>query len=177
MSRTSASPLAKLNVPLILLWLASIIVAVAGYVLMTSSNANQAQLYTSQTGDYAKLFAAQSGSTIGGLLIGVGVLGVLLALAAQAIARTRTVALAPVAPGESDLAFDDQSFSIETVYPAYPAAGSHAQPTDATPTDTSAAAHVDAGEGRTAPADADADQHVHPTLNSDENEQETVPAR
>lgn len=160
MSRTSASPLAKLNVPLILLWLASVIVAVAGYVLMTSSNANQAQLYTSQTGDYAKLFAAQSGSTIGGLLLAVGVLGVLLALAAQVTARTRTVAPAPVAPGESDLAFDDQSFSIETVYPT---AGSHAQPTEPTEAETRAGA----------PVDVDANQDV----STDENEKESVPAR
>lgn len=87
MSSNVSSPLAKINIPLILLWLASVIVAVLGYLWMTSSNSDQAALYTSGAADYEKLFVAQSGSTVGGLLIAVGVLGVLLALAAQASSR------------------------------------------------------------------------------------------
>ncbi|RNE66805.1 hypothetical protein [Cryobacterium tepidiphilum] len=130
MSRSNSGPLAKLNVPLLVLWLASVVVAVAGYLLMTSSNANQAALYTSQTGDYAKLFAAQSGSTVGGLLIAVGVLGVLLALAAQASTRVRNVApaAAPAVIDEHDLTSDDQAFVIEIVDPRTEA---HVQTTDA----------------------------------------------
>jgi preprotein translocase subunit SecG len=115
MSRTSSSALAKVNVPLIVLWLASVVVAVVGYVLMTSSNSNQAALYTSGAADYAKLFAAQSGSTVGGLLIAVGVLGVLLALAAQVAASTRVAAPVRLVVDEAELESDDEQYVDETV--------------------------------------------------------------
>lgn len=109
MSRTSSRTRAKLNLPLLALWVASVVVAVLGYVLMTSSNARQAALYTSQKGDYAQLFSAQSGSTVGGLLIAVGVLGVLLALAAQTVARKKAVAPEPVGVSDEELAFYPES--------------------------------------------------------------------
>lgn len=85
MSSSSSPLLSRINVPRIVLWLASIVVAVLGYVLMAASNANESAIYTAGKADYPKLFAAQSGSTIGGLLIAVGVLGALLALASMAI--------------------------------------------------------------------------------------------
>jgi len=109
MSRTSSRPRAKVNLPLIALWVASVAAAVIGYLLMTMSNTNQAALYTSQTGDYGKLFAAQSGSTVGGLLIAVGVLGVLLALASQVIARTKVATPEAVVADSSptDIDYDE----------------------------------------------------------------------
>jgi phosphotransferase system glucose/maltose/N-acetylglucosamine-specific IIC component len=116
MSRTTSSARAKVNVPLIVLWLASVVVAVVGYLLMTSSNSQQAALYTSGAADYPKLFAAQSGSTIGGLLIAVGVLGVLLALAAQVIASKRVAAPVRLVVDEAELeSDDDEPYVDETV--------------------------------------------------------------
>ncbi|WP_022883664.1 hypothetical protein [Glaciibacter superstes] len=107
MSSNASSPLAKINIPLIVLWLASVIVAVLGYLWMTSSNSGQAALYTSGAADYDKLFVAQSGSTVGGLLIAVGVLGVLLALAAQAASRKQAVEPEVVVFDDVD-EFDDE---------------------------------------------------------------------
>lgn len=89
MPSNSSRLLSKINLPLALLWLVSVVIAVLGYVLMASSNSEQAAIYTSGEADYAKLFAAQSAGTVGGLLIAVGVLGLLLALTAQAVTRHR----------------------------------------------------------------------------------------
>ena len=82
--------LSTVNIPRMALWLASIVVAVCGWFLMTTSNSNEAAIYTAGKADYPKLFAAQSGSTIGGLLIAVGVLGALLALTSLAVTRRST---------------------------------------------------------------------------------------
>lgn len=127
MSSNSSSALSKINIPLIVLWLASVVVAVLGYFWMTSSNSDQAALYTSGAADYDKLFVAQSGSTVGGLLIAVGVLGVLLALAAQAATRHRNVTPEVVVIDDVD-EFDDEELD-ET--PVDEAATSDTATTDA----------------------------------------------
>ncbi len=87
MSRNTSAVLAKFNLPLALLWLAGFIVTAVGYLVLTSSNAAQAEFYTSGSQDYATYFSAQSGSTLGSVLIGAGVLGLLLALAAHVKVR------------------------------------------------------------------------------------------
>lgn len=114
MSRTSSGKVSKLNLPLIALWVASVAIAVAGSLLVTTSNAKQAALYTAQNGDYAQLFAAQSGSTLGGLLIAVGVLGVLLALAAQVITRQKPAAPEAAAVSDEELGFDADLYVDES---------------------------------------------------------------
>jgi hypothetical protein len=87
MSRNNSGVLAKINVPLALLWLAGFVVTVAGYLVLTSSNAAQAEFYSTKSQDFATYFSAQSGSTLGSVLIGAGVLGLLIALAAHVIVR------------------------------------------------------------------------------------------
>lgn len=93
MSSSSSRRLSRINIPRIVLWLASVVVGVLGYLLMTTSNNTEATIYTAGTADYPALFAAQSGSTVGGMLIVIGVLGLLLALTSMAI--TRRPAAAP----------------------------------------------------------------------------------
>lgn len=116
MSRNTSAVLAKFNLPLALLWLAGFIVTAVGYLVLTSSNAAQAEFYTSGSQDYATYFSAQSGSTLGSVLIGAGVLGLLLALAAHVKPRP-AAASTPVAEaeehfdGEFDLADDLDSIA------------------------------------------------------------------
>jgi hypothetical protein len=92
MTSSSFSTSSRINLPRMILWLASIVVAVAGFLLMLASNTNEAAIYTAGKADYPKLFAAQSGSTVGGYLIAVGVLGALLALASMTLTRRDVVA-------------------------------------------------------------------------------------
>ncbi len=87
MSRNTPGVLAKINAPLALLWLGGFIVTAVGYLVLTSSNAAQAEFYTSGSQDHGTYFSAQSGSILGSVLIGAGVLGLLLALAAHVIVR------------------------------------------------------------------------------------------
>ncbi|GAA4664047.1 hypothetical protein [Frondihabitans cladoniiphilus] len=125
MSITTASRPSKINIPRMVLWLASLVVAVVGYFLMTTSNSKEAALYVSGKADYPKLFAAQSGSTIGGLLIAAGVIGALLALTSMAITRhmaspiagdARAADFAPADFDEAD--FDEADAEPAPVVPA-----------------------------------------------------------
>jgi hypothetical protein len=112
----STSPLARFNFPLLGLWIASAAAIVGGWVLVQSGNAAQADLYTSQSGDYAMLFDAQSTATTGGQLIGVGVLGLLLALVVHAVARSRANAVAAASAGLASAAVvDDEPNLTEPV--------------------------------------------------------------
>ncbi|TFD34119.1 hypothetical protein [Cryobacterium cryoconiti] len=92
MANKTAGILTKLNLPLVALWVAGVIVTVVGWLVLSSSNGAQAEFYTSASQDYAGYFAAQSGSTLGSVLIGAGVLGMLLALASQVRVRGAVVA-------------------------------------------------------------------------------------
>ncbi|GAA1761003.1 hypothetical protein [Agromyces humatus] len=81
---TSTTP-RSLNLPLLGAWLAAAVITIAGVVLLITSNAAQVAYYTEQIADPAPILAAQSGTTLGGLLIAVGVLGLVIALATQAL--------------------------------------------------------------------------------------------
>jgi len=106
MSSSSTNHRSNINLPRMILWLASIVVAVAGYVLLTTSNSREAAIYVAGKADYPKLFAAQSGSTIGGLLVAVGVLGALLALLSLAVTWRPAVDVQTV---EADVAHVDSA--------------------------------------------------------------------
>lgn len=114
-----------------ILWLASLVVVVGGYFLMTISNSHEAAVYSSGTADYPKLFAAQSGSTIGGLLIAVGALGALLALASMAVTWRPAVAREVAASDSTVLDADD--FDDEELSDAPAASGVASDPTSAAP--------------------------------------------
>jgi len=108
MSRNTSAVLAKFNLPLALLWLGGFIVTAAGYLVLTSSNAAQAEFYTSRSQDYATYFSAQSGSTLGSVLIGAGILGLLLALTAHVIARPEGVTAGVTDAEPAEDAFDEK---------------------------------------------------------------------
>jgi hypothetical protein len=113
MSQNSARPLSKFNLVLALLWLVDVAVTVAGYLVLTSSNATQADFYTSQSADYVAYFAAQSGSNLGATLIGAGIVGFMVTLAAMVVARAfATRVAAPATAGTHDepgFDFDDDA--------------------------------------------------------------------
>lgn len=74
-----------INLALIGLWVVTAVVLAAGIWLLLSSNGRQVELYTGQSDDYAAYLSAQGGTTLGGILIGVGALGLLVSLATQAV--------------------------------------------------------------------------------------------
>jgi len=74
-----------INLALIGLWVVTAVVLAVGIWLLLSSNGRQVELYTGQSDDYAAYLSAQGGTTLGGILIGVGVVGLLLALATHAV--------------------------------------------------------------------------------------------
>ncbi|TFB94297.1 MULTISPECIES: hypothetical protein [Cryobacterium] len=108
MSRNNSDVLAKINVPLALLWLAGFVVTAVGYLVMTSSNAAQAQFASSGSQDYATYFTAQSGSTLGTTLMGAGVLGLLLALAAHVKTHPAGIAAGVADAEPAEDSFDDE---------------------------------------------------------------------
>lgn len=126
MSQNSARPLSKFNLVLALLWLVDVVVTGVGYWILTSSNAMQADFYTTQSSDYVAYFSAQSGSNLGATLIGVGITGVIVTLAAMLVARSiaKNAARAasavindePVFDLDDDTAFDAaETGSVKTV--------------------------------------------------------------
>ena len=137
MSQKSSGPLSKFNLALALLWLVDVVVTGAGYWILTASNATQAEFYTSQSADYVAYFSAQSGSNLGATLIGAGVIGFIITLAAHVVSRSiakniaSVVAPATVLAREPYFDFDDSEFddkaAVETgtetatVEPAEPA--------------------------------------------------------
>jgi|GEM_PF-4289515 hypothetical protein len=103
MASNTSRPISRINFPLAVLWLGSVGIASLGYLLMSSGNADQVLVYTAVEADYVKLFAAQSATTVGGMLIAVGVLGVLLALTAQVITRRPSATTDVVVLDSSDI--------------------------------------------------------------------------
>lgn len=91
-----------LNIPLIVLWVASIAVAAIGYWQLRAGNAGQADFYNNGGSDYLTYLDLQTQSTIGGMLLIAGIVGVLVALAVHARNRHASVvareALAAAAP-------------------------------------------------------------------------------
>jgi len=140
MSQNSSRPQSKFNLVLALLWLVDVVVTAAGYLILTSSNATQAEFYTSQSADYGAYFAAQSGSGLGATLIGTGILGFIVTLAAMVVSRSITknaVAASAIATDEPDFGFDDTDFDTDekpAVQAPATAAPTAAAPTAAAPT-------------------------------------------
>ena len=106
-----------LNLPLLVLWIAAVGVAAIGFWLVQRGNAAQAEFYTAGGTDPLELLSGQSTTTMGGLLLAAGVVGLLLALATHARARSAAIlaantvtdatALEPVASEEFDDLDDD----------------------------------------------------------------------
>lgn len=80
-----------LNIPLIVLWVASIAVGAIGLWQLRAGNAGQADFYNSGGSDYLTFLDLQTQSTIGGMLLIAGIVGVLVALAVHA--RNRAAAI------------------------------------------------------------------------------------
>ncbi|WP_166787843.1 hypothetical protein [Cryobacterium adonitolivorans] len=140
MSQNSSRPLSKFNLVLALLWLVDVVVTAAGYLILTSSNATQAEFYTSQSADYGAYFSAQSGSGLGATLIGTGILGFIVTLAAMVVSRSiakNAVAGPAVIDDEPDFGFDDTDFDTDEKT-AVQAQAAEA-PTSAAPATTTAA--------------------------------------
>ncbi|RXZ68630.1 hypothetical protein [Agromyces albus] len=102
-----------LNIPLIVLWVAAVAVTGLGFWLLQSGNAAQADFYNEQGSDYLQYLNLQTQSTIGGMLLAAGVVGVFIALAtharnrAAAVVSAATVAVATPAPASVDSSLDD----------------------------------------------------------------------
>jgi hypothetical protein len=168
MSQKSSAPLSKFNLALALLWLVDVAVTVAGYLILTSSNATQADFYTSQSADYVAYFSAQSGSNLGATLIGAGVIGFIITLAAHVVSRSIKTAAA-VATGtatdavdaEPDFGFDDSEFDAadQAAVAATPAVstGTTTTPVVDAAKPTPAEASADEAPAAAAFSDADAD--------------------
>ncbi|WP_022889149.1 hypothetical protein [Agromyces italicus] len=130
---TSNTPTRALpNLPLIGTWVAALALLGVGLWLLNSSNASQVELYTAQSQDYAAYLGAQTGTTVGGLLIAVGALAIVIAAATQAVAWSiarRASQADAAAPAEFD---EDDSFDDELVE-------SEAAPVDEAPAEQPAA--------------------------------------
>ena len=88
---TTTSRRLTLNLPLLALWIAAVGVAAIGYWMVQRGNAAQAEFYTAGGTDPLELLSSQSTSTIGGLLLAAGVVGLLIALATHARARSAAI--------------------------------------------------------------------------------------
>jgi hypothetical protein len=91
-----------LNIPLIVLWVIAVAVAGLGYWLLQSGNAAQADFYNTQGSDYLQFLNLQTQSTLGGMLLTAGVVGVFIALATHA--RNRAAAVIAASAAALDLA-------------------------------------------------------------------------
>ena len=176
MSQKSSGPLSKFNLALALLWLVDVVVTVAGYLVLTSSNATQADFYTSQSSDYVAYFSAQSGSNLGATLLGAGVIGFIITLAAHAVTWSiakNAVAVAPAnATDERDFDFDDDAdLAAEETAPVQAraaeagtvTANSTAAPADLTPTAAVPADEAPANAAPAAPAETGTGTGDQPT--------------
>ncbi|WP_448809701.1 hypothetical protein [Agromyces bauzanensis] len=92
-----------LNIPIIVLWVASVGVGVFGYFFLQAGNAAQADFYNTGGSDYLQYLNLQTQSTIGGMLLTAGIVGVFIALATHA----RNWAAAATAAAQNQAAYDD----------------------------------------------------------------------
>ena len=114
-----------LNLPLLALWIAAVGVAAIGYWMVQRGNAAQAEFYTAGGTDPLELLSSQSTSTMGGLLLAAGVVGLLIALATHARARSAAILAAntvtdaatraPSASEELDDLDDDRLDEVDAV--------------------------------------------------------------
>ena len=117
MTNTNPRRLA-LNLPLLGLWIAAAGVAVLGYWMLQRGTAGQAEFYTAGGTDPAELLSQQSLTTTGGLLLVAGVLGLLLALAAHARARSAAILAERTATDDATLApvaSDDEQDDLDAL--------------------------------------------------------------
>jgi phosphotransferase system glucose/maltose/N-acetylglucosamine-specific IIC component len=128
MTRTRST----VNFPLIALWVVDIAIMAVGYVIMTTSDAGQAEFYNAGGADYTQYFPALSGSTLGGMLIAAGAFGVILTLAVQVLARSRALPAAAPDVAAADVEIDDELDAAASAYPEAPVAHDSAA-TDSTP--------------------------------------------
>ncbi|WP_168197031.1 hypothetical protein [Agromyces laixinhei] len=132
MNTTASS---KVNVPLILLWVAAVALIGGGYWLLSTSTATQVALYAEGAQDVEGLLTAQSTTTIAGLLIAAGALGAVIALAVHArshVARAGSTDAAALAA--EDAAFEAEVARHEAAEAAAVAAPAAAAATTAEPT-------------------------------------------
>ena len=145
-----------LNIPLIVLWVAAIAVAGIGYWLLQSGNTAQADFYNEQRSDYLEFLNLQTQSTIGGMLLIAGVVGVFIALATHARNRAAAVVAAnAVVIDDADLRAleDDDESEFVAVRPAEePADTQVAAPSEAVVVESDAGTDTAEAETETAPA-------------------------
>ena len=125
-----------LNIPLIVLWVASIAVGAIGYWQLRTGNAGQADFYNNGGSDYLTYLDLQTQSTVGGMLLIAGIVGVLVALAVHARNRHASVvareALAAAVTATETPGPDAEPAAAETA----DAAASDAPVVDGAPTTT-----------------------------------------
>ncbi|MDQ0575061.1 hypothetical protein [Agromyces albus] len=132
-----------LNIPLIVLWVAAIAVAGLGFWLLVGGNAAQADFYNEQGDDYLEYLNLQTQSTVGGMLLTAGVIGVFIALAtharnrAAAVVSAAAVAAATQPPAFADSSLDDieEPEVVEVASPAYVETAEAAAPEAPEPVD------------------------------------------
>jgi hypothetical protein len=167
MSQKSSAPLSKFNIALALLWLVDVVVTGVGYYILTTSNAAQADFYTSQSADYVSYFGSQSGSNLGATLIGAGVIGIIITLAVHALSRSistiAATATSATALGEdhdvdfTDIDFDDSAAHDKAAVSASTSTGTSTSTStgtsgdDTTSTDTGSTAVYGAAAAAPAP--------------------------
>ncbi|WP_136707261.1 hypothetical protein [Agromyces sp. H66] len=88
-----------LNIPIIVLWVVSVGVGLFGYIFLQGGNAAQADFYNTGGDDYLEYLNLQTQSTIGGMLLTAGIVGVFIALATHA----RNWAAANVAASQAEI--------------------------------------------------------------------------
>ena len=96
--------------PFLALWVAVAAVGGIGIWMVLSGNQGQADFYNLGGSDYLELLTLQSKTSIGGLLVAVGALGLIVALAT--LARNRSGALA-ASKTVSDAAGTASAASVE----------------------------------------------------------------
>lgn len=144
------------NIPLIVLWVAAIAVAGLGYWLLQTGNAAQADFYNTQGSDYLQFLNLQTQSTLGGMLLTAGVVGVFIALAIHARNRAAAVLAAnatAIAGFYEDELDEDDAFDgtygdadAQTGGVTAPAASGTATSTTSAPVSTAAPAEPAAAE-------------------------------
>ena len=161
-----------LNIPLIVLWVASIAVGAIGLWQLRAGNAGQADFYNSGGSDYLTFLDLQTQSTIGGMLLIAGIVGVLVALAVHA--RNRAAAIVAREAAATVTAVDefdelDEFEDDDTEAGEVPAAAEVPADDSAAPSDEPAA-EASAAVAETEAPGADTETAAAPVESTDEAE-------